>query len=79
MADGNLLFIGSELLTLIEVAKDVRHQVAHTRFLGNRQRYPEVGEAEVTPLTTTELIRVAMKREIAFQEQVLRDMGKTNG
>lgn len=62
------------LESLLEEVRQARLQVATARADGTASRYPEVTVASVVPLKNAEIIREALRRELAHQQQVLRDM-----
>lgn len=52
-----------------------RERIAAHRFDGSRERYPEIGEAEIKPLSDIDLIRVAITRELVHQRGVAQQLG----
>lgn len=60
----------------IEAIRVKRLKIAYVRMRGTLERYPEVAQPEVRPLTDAEIIRIALNRELAYQTQVEKDMAK---
>lgn len=61
---------------VLDAVREKRLRIAQVRLRGTVERYPEVSEAQVKPLTDAEVIRVALARESAFQGQVEKDLNK---
>jgi hypothetical protein len=65
----------SGLESLIEDVRQARLTVAERRAHGTAERYPEIIVDSVEPLPDGEIIRQALRRELAHQQQVVRSMG----
>ena len=63
-------------LDLIEAIRITRNHVLRRRLEGMVERYPEVETPQTKRLADAEIIRLALTRELAHQNQVLKDMAK---
>lgn len=64
------------LESLIKDIRELRLMLAERRAHDLSERYPEVELGEIKPLRDGEIVREALKRELAHQRRVVEDINR---
>jgi hypothetical protein len=69
-----MISLPGEATELLEELADLRTRIARKRFADLRGRYPEIPDQDVQELDKADLVMQALKREIAHQRTVMKDI-----
>lgn len=64
----------NEAAEMLRELAGLRETVARKRLADLRQRFPEIPDGEIEKLDSADLIMQALKREIAHQKTVAKDI-----